>query len=46
MNIEEQNTIAAILFDMDTELEALKTKLEKTKQLKEGMMHELLTGRI
>ena len=43
---EEQKAIATILSDMDTELEALETKLEKTKQLKEGMMHELLTGRI
>jgi len=43
---EEQKAIATILSDMDTELEALETKLEKTKQLKEGMMQELLTGRI
>lgn len=43
---QEQEAIATILSDMDTELEALETKLEKTKHLKEGMMHELLTGRI
>lgn len=43
---QEQEAIATILSDMDTELEALETKLEKTKQIKEGMMHELLTGRI
>ena len=43
---QEQEAIATILSDMDTELEALETKLEKTKQIKEGTMHELLTGRI
>ena len=42
----EQEAISTILSDMDTELEALKTKLVKTKQIKEGMMHELLTGGI
>ncbi len=44
--IFEQEAITTILSDMDTDVEALKAKLEKTKQLKEGMMHELLTGRI
>jgi type I restriction enzyme S subunit len=44
--IDEQQAIATILSDMDSEIEALETKLEKTKQIKEGMMHELLTGRI
>lgn len=45
-NIMEQKAIATILSDMDNELEVLEAKLEKTKQLKEGMMHELLIGRI
>jgi type I restriction enzyme S subunit len=31
---------------MDAELEALETKLKKVRQIKQGMMHELLTGRI
>jgi type I restriction enzyme, S subunit len=31
---------------MDTEIATLEAKLTKTRQLKQGMMHELLTGRI
>jgi len=42
----EQEAIASVLSDMDTEIEQLETKLEKAKQIKQGMMHELLTGRI
>ncbi|HBP86142.1 MAG TPA: restriction endonuclease subunit S [Nitrospiraceae bacterium] len=42
----EQEAIAAILSDMDTEIAALEAKLAKTRQLKQGMMQELLTGRI
>jgi len=45
-SIEEQKAIATILSDMDNEIEELKTKLEKYKQIKQGMMSELLTGRI
>lgn len=44
--IDEQNTVASILFDMDTEITALETKLVKTRQLKQGMMQSLLTGQI
>ncbi len=44
--IEEQTAIATILSDMDTEIATLEVKLTKTRQLKQGMMHELLTGRI
>src|SRR6266568_2886623 len=43
---DEQTAIATILSDMDTEIAALETKLTKTRQLKQGMMHNLLTGRI
>jgi len=42
----EQTRIAQILSDMDTEIEALEKKLEKYKMLKQGMMQNLLTGRI
>ena len=45
-SVEEQSAIANILSDMDTEIAALETRLAKTRQLKQGMMHELLTGRI
>lgn len=44
--IEEQTRIATILSDMDSEITTLESKLEKAKQLKLGMMQELLTGRI
>ncbi|NJM67207.1 MAG: hypothetical protein HC851_16795 [Acaryochloris sp. RU_4_1] len=43
---EEQKAIATILSDMDTEIATLEAKLAKTRQLKQGMMHNLLTGRI
>ncbi len=43
---EEQKAIASILTDMDNEIEMLEKKLEKTKQIKQGMMAELLTGKI
>jgi type I restriction enzyme S subunit len=42
----EQTAIAAILSDMDAELAALEQRREKTRALKQGMMQELLTGRI
>jgi type I restriction enzyme S subunit len=42
----EQTAIAAILTDMDAEITALEEKLAKARQLKQGMMQELLTGRI
>ena len=44
--LPEQTSIAAILSDMDTEIEALEQKRDKTRLLKQGMMQELLTGRI
>jgi type I restriction enzyme S subunit len=42
----EQIAIAEILSDMDAEISALEQKREKTRLLKQGMMQELLTGRI
>lgn len=42
----EQETIAEVLSDMDAEIAALETKLAKYRQIKQGMMHNLLTGRI
>ena len=44
--IQEQTAIASNLSDMDAEIEALEQKLNKYKAIKQGMMHELLTGRI
>ena len=44
--LNEQKAIAQVLSDMDAEIEALEEKLEKYKTIKQGMMQELLTGRI
>jgi type I restriction enzyme S subunit len=45
-SIKEQTAIAAILSDMDAEIAVLEAKLAKARLLKQGMMQELLTGRI
>lgn len=42
----EQIAIAAALSDIETELNTLEASREKARQLKQGMMQELLTGRI
>ncbi len=42
----EQEAIAAILSDMAAEIAALEVKLTKARQIKQGMIQELLTGRI
>lgn len=44
--IEEQTRIATILLDMENEIVALETKLEKYRKVKLGMMQNLLTGKI
>jgi type I restriction enzyme, S subunit len=44
--LNEQVAITAILSDMDAELTTLETRRDKTQSLKQGMMQELLTGRI
>ena len=41
----EQTAIATILADMDTELSALVARRDKTRDLKQAMMQELLTGK-
>jgi type I restriction enzyme S subunit len=43
--ISEQNAIAEVLTDMDTEIAALEQRREKTRALKQAMMQELLTGK-
>lgn len=45
-SLSEQTRIATVLSDMDSELEALGEKLNKARQIKQGMMQELLTGRV
>ena len=44
--VAEQTAIATVLSDMDTELATLESRRDKTHALKQGMMQELLTGRI
>jgi type I restriction enzyme, S subunit len=43
--LPEQTAIAEVLSDMDAELAALEQRREKTRDLKQAMMQELLTGR-
>ena len=45
-SLPEQSAIAEVLSDMDAELAALEQRRDKTHALKQGMMQELLTGRI
>jgi type I restriction enzyme S subunit len=42
----EQTAIATVLSDMDTEIGSLESKLAKAREIKQGMMQELLTGKI
>ena len=44
-DVKEQIAIATILSDMDAEIEALQQRRTKTRDLKQAMMQELLTGR-
>lgn len=44
--IDEQNRVAEILKDMDSNINFFESKLKKAKQIKQGMMQNLLTGRI
>lgn len=43
---KEQHAIAQLLSDFDGEIEKEKSKLQKHKLLKEGMMNDLLTGKV
>jgi type I restriction enzyme S subunit len=45
-SVTEQSAITTVLSDMDTEIDALERTLDKARQIKQGMMQELLTGRI
>jgi type I restriction enzyme S subunit len=44
--IDEQEAIAAILSDMDAEIAALERRRDKARAIRQGMMQQLLTGRI
>ncbi len=43
---DEQHAIAQVLSDMDIEIEVLQARRDKLKQIKQGMMQVLLTGKI
>ena len=43
---EEQVAIAKVLSEMDAEIDALEAKYAKARGTKQGMIQELLTGRI
>ena len=44
-SLVEQAAISAVLSDMDAELAALEARRDKTRDLKQAMMQELLTGK-
>jgi len=44
--LPEQTAIAEILSAMDAEVTALERKLSKARQVKQGMISVLLTGRV
>ncbi len=46
LSTEEQIAITTILNDMDAEIATLEDKLAKARQIKQGMMQELLTGSV
>ena len=45
-HIDEQKAVAAVLSDMDAEIAALERRRDKTRAVKQGMMQQLLTGRV
>ena len=46
INKSEQENIGKILSSMDEELKVLEEKFSKAKSLKQGMIQQLLTGKI
>ena len=44
--LSEQKAIASVLSDVDTEIAALEQRRDKTRVIKQGMMQQLLTGRV
>ena len=44
--LDEQKAIAEVLSDMDAEIDALVAQREKAELVKQGMMQELLSGRV
>ena len=46
LNTAEQEAIASILSDIDAEIAALEQRRNKIRAIKQGMMQQLLTGRV
>lgn len=46
VSLEEQTAIASVLSSMDDEISAIEAKKAKYEQIKQGMMQQLLTGKI
>ncbi len=44
--LSEQTAIATVLSDMDAEIAALERRRDKAKAIKQGMMQQLLTGKV
>ena len=44
--IKEQEAIADIIYDLDCEVRKFEEKLRKYQKIKQGMMSDLLTGKI
>ena len=44
--LAEQTAIAEVLSDMDADLAALGARLAKARAVKQGMMQQLLTGKV
>lgn len=45
-SIDEQQAIAAVLSGMDADIDAIEAKRKKYEAIKQGMMQQLLTGKI
>jgi type I restriction enzyme S subunit len=43
---QEQDAVASVLSELDAELAALQVRKDKAQQLKQGMMQQLLTGKV
>jgi type I restriction enzyme S subunit len=44
-DVDEQRAIAEVIVDVDAEIDALERQLTSARAIKQGMMHELLSGR-
>jgi type I restriction enzyme S subunit len=45
-SLKEQGAIATVLSDMDSEIAAIEARRAKTQAIKQGMMQQLLSGKV